>query len=82
MLQDEISVSSKKTPRKAVAVWGPAGYSGNKIKKTSEGVEKLAKSSSGHSSPGERSVNPRTTPQNSEDTIAKTFKVRYVENIS
>lgn len=72
--KEQIPASSSK-PR-AKAVWGPSGYSGNKIKKTSEGAEKMAKSSSEHSSSGDVPLNLRASGQNSEET-KKRFQVRY-----
>ena len=73
-----MSASSSK-PR-AKAVWGPSGYSGNKIKKSSEGVEKMAKSSSEHSSSADLPVNPLTSVQTSEET-KRIFQVRYFYRI-
>ena len=48
-LKQQTPKKSKDKP-KAKTVWGPSGYIGNKIKKSSEDQDKVTKSSSGRSS--------------------------------
>ncbi len=56
----------------AKALWGPSGYTGNKVRKDSEGLNKIAQSSSGHSSGGDLPVE-KPTPKCEE--TAKSFHV-------
>ena len=57
----------------ARAVWGPSGYTGNKIRKASEGPDKVVQSSFGHSSSGDLSV--ERPSQKCEETTGR-FQVR------
>ena len=72
--KEDVVPSPKKSVSQPTAkvVWGPSGYTGNKIKKASEGPDKMPQSSSERSSSGDF---PAEKPSQKCEETTKTIEV-------